>query len=215
MYRYLDDAYSAPPRTRTPLRRTAPRPASSPSHRTAPSATAAARRHDRIRQASEYCADIVDSGWKDTVADSAANYVTTATADRVFHGRRRRCKALAQAAAALLDANQDIHKGIGWLTSRVLGRLGAGDAVSAFVGELASNIPLPTDAKIIVVARGVQVSGVAVCVANSVSLEYSQCFIDLTLDLAKTQVKKLLITAEGNWLDLARFQPRPRAGGSG
>jgi hypothetical protein len=161
-----------------------------------------------VRQASGYCADVISSGWKDTVAGSAADYVSNATADRVFRARQRRCNGLAHAASELLEANQDLHKGIGWLASRAATLLGATTAVSAFAGELAKNIPLPTDAKIIAVARGLQVTGIAICVANSADLTSCQCFIDLALDLAKSQVRKLLITAEGDWVNLAQFKPR-------
>lgn len=168
------------------------------------------RRQERIRKTSEYCADIVGTGWKDAVAESAVRYVSQPAAERILgRHRRRQCRTLAQAAAAMLVANQDVHRGIGWLTASVFGLMGAGAAVRAFVGELAANIPLPTDAKIVAVARGIQVTGIAVCVAGSADLTRCQCFVDLALDLAKTEVKKLLITAEGDWVKLSRFPPRP------
>lgn len=99
---------------------------------------------------------------------------------------------LAEAASQILQANQNLHKGIGWLTSRALGFMGAGNAVSAFAGELAANLPLPTDAKVIAVARALQVSGVAICISRSADLTRCQCFSDLALGLAKTVFKKLL-----------------------
>lgn len=145
------------------------------------------------------------------MAESACSYVSKATADQLFRSRRRRqCTSLAETAATLLGANQDIHKGIGRLTARALALFGVGAVASAFAGELAANIPLPTDAKIIAVARGIQITGIALCVANSEDLTRCQCFIDLALDLAKTQVKKLLIIAEGDWTGLAQFPARPQ-----
>jgi len=59
------------------------------------------------------------------------------------------------------------------------------------------------------VARGIQVTGIAICVGGRADLACCQCFIDLALDLTKTQVKKLLIAAEGDWVNHARFPPRP------
>ena len=56
-----------------------------------------------------------------------------------------------------------VHKGIGKLIGWLVGKLGVGDAVCAFAEELASNIPLPTDAKMVAVARGLQVTGVLLC----------------------------------------------------
>jgi hypothetical protein len=198
----------APPRARTPSKSVKRPPGRGPSRRPVTSpAHATERRRERVRKAAEYCADVVDSGWRDTVADSAIAYVSKPTADRVFR-HRRRCKTLAQAAAALLELKQDIHKGIGWLTSSALAFLGAQHAVSAFAGELAANIPLPTDVKIIAVARGIQVAGIAICGATDNDLTHCQCFIDLALDLTKFQVKRLLVVAEGDWTSLARFPPR-------
>jgi hypothetical protein len=99
------------------------------------------RRRERVRKAADYCADVAYSGWQEAVADRGSSYVSDATWERVFRGRRRkRCKALAQIAKEFLD--------IGSLASGLLALLGAGDAAEAFAGELLSHIPLPTDAKI-------------------------------------------------------------------
>lgn len=200
----------APPRVNAARKPSRSRPPSHPRDRPSRNSSATERQQERVRKASEYCADVVASGWKDAVAESACTYVSGATADQLFRSRRRRrCMSLAQTAADPLTANQDIHKGIGWLTTRALTLFGTGAAVSAFAGELAANVPLPTDAKIIAVARGIQITGVALCVANSTDLTRCQCFIDLALDLVKTQVKKLLIAAEGDWIGLAQFPARP------
>ena len=168
------------------------------------------RQRERVRRAAVYCADVVGPGWQEAVADRAVTHAG-AVADQVLGSRRwrRRCRALAKAATALLDGQQRIHHTIGWLTGRLLTMLGAGDAVAAFTSELASSIPLPTDAKIIAVARGLQVTGIAVCLAGAPDLTRYQCFADLALDLAKSQVKKLLVAAESDWAGLARFPPPP------
>ena len=53
-----------------------------------------------------------------------------------------------------------IHKGVGKVSGWLATKVGAGDATQAFAEELASNIPLPTDAKMIAVARGLQITGI-------------------------------------------------------
>src|SRR6185437_7071286 len=57
----------APPRIRAEPRRTPTRPTGTRSQRPAPRRTPAERRADQVREASEYCADVISSGWKDTV----------------------------------------------------------------------------------------------------------------------------------------------------
>ena len=47
------------------------------------------------------------------------------------------------------------------------------------------NIPLPMDAKMVSVARGIQVAGILLCVIDNRDLTKCECFIDL----AKTESK--------------------------
>jgi hypothetical protein len=152
----------------------------------------------------------VYSGWPEAVADRATSYVSQATWDRLFQWRRtKRCKMLARIAAAFLEAKDKIHSILGSLASGLLAFLGGGDAAQAFADELVSNIPLPMDAKITAAARGIQVTGILLCVVNGNDLEQCQCFIDLALELTKTQVKRLLVAAADDWIKLRAFPARP------
>ena len=108
----------------------------------------------------------------------------------------------------ILKTKALIHKGVGKLFGWVVGRFGAGDAVRAFAEELASNIPLPTDAKMIAVARGLQMAGILLCVMDDKSLEQCVCFIDLVRTESEERVKQILITGMSDWVNLARFRPR-------
>jgi len=69
------------------------------------------------------------------------------------------------------------------------------------------NIPLPIDAKMIAVARGVQVAGILLCVMEGRDLDKCECFIDLALAEAQERVKQVLIAAMSDWTELARFRP--------
>jgi len=118
---------------------------------------------ERVKEAAQFCADSLSSGWQEAVADRATEYAQT-TWERLSRSRRKRnCKALARIARSILEAKTQIHKAVGKLFGRVVGALGAGDAARAFTEELTSNIPLPIDAKMIAVARGVQVAGILLC----------------------------------------------------
>lgn len=169
------------------------------------------RRQERVRKAAVYCADIVSSGdWQDAVAERVTDYVSQETWQRLLRGRRaRQCKALARAADNLLAGKQKIHKTLGFLASRGVRLLGGGDVVQAFTEELVSAIPIPAlDAKLIAAARGIQVTGVLLCVMSGRDLMRCDCFIALALTETKTQVKKILLTAMNDWVRLRAFPPQ-------
>jgi hypothetical protein len=131
------------------------------------------------------------------------------TWERLSRSRRKRnCEALARIARSILEAKTQIHKVVGKLFGRVVGALGAGDAARAFTEELMSNIPLPIDAKMIAVARGVQVAGILLCVMDDRDLTECECFIDLALAETKERVKQILVATMSDWVGLAWFQPR-------
>lgn len=100
-----------------------------------------------------------------------------------------------------------MHSLLGTLSAKLLAAVGAGDATQAFTRELVSNLPLPTDAKFIAAARAIQVTGIVLCVVNEADLQQCQCFIDLALELTKTQVKRLMLAAGEDWIKLRAFSP--------
>ena len=145
------------------------------------------------------------SSWQDAVADRAAGYVSTATWQQLARrrGHRRRCRSLALTAQALLRDERHIHDVIGQLAGKTAGALGGSDVVRAFTAEVAAAVPLPWDAKATAVARGLQVTGILLCVAGSNDLTTCYCFADLALAQGKTMVKDLLVTAIDDWTALA------------
>jgi hypothetical protein len=164
------------------------------------------RRQERVRKAAEYCADALSASWEDAVAERAAGYVSNEAWRQLLRGRRKRqCKALARAANDLLAGNQKIHTYAGFIAGLGVRFLGGADAAQAFVQELVSGIPLPTDAKFLAAARGLQVTGVLLCLMSGRDLTQCECFIDLALNETKARVKKILITAMGDWTRLQAF----------
>jgi hypothetical protein len=162
-----------------------------------------------VQKAADFCAGAVQSGWQTAVTDRAAAYITQATWQQLFRGRhRKRCQALARSAAQLLAGKQQIHKAMGSLASSLLGRRSSGDFARAMAAELVSSLPLPIDAKIIAAARGLQASGIVVCLANGTDLTRCQCFIDLALSETKERVGAILTAATANWVGLQAFPSR-------
>ena len=84
----------------------------------------------------------------------------------------------------------------GWL----LEKLGGQPMERIAAKELAKKIPIPViDEKTAVVARGLQMIGISLCLARGIPLERCQCFIDLALTETKEQVKEKLAAALGDW----------------
>ncbi|GIJ23611.1 hypothetical protein [Micromonospora lutea] len=149
------------------------------------------------------------------MSERAAEYVTEETWRQLFsRRRRRRCRRLAQMAATILTGKKLLHDLVGTIAAWLAALLGGDRIVQAFARQLASNIPLPPDAKLVATARGLQVTGVLLCFVNGDDLTRCQCFIDLALEEAKTQVKKLLLAAMEDWTALAQFPVKPSVQGT-
>ena len=122
---------------------------------------------------------------------------------------RNNCKELAEISRQILAAKDQLHALLGGLLSWILSLLGLANDARDFARELAANIPIPfIDVKAIAVARGVQVSGILLCVMRGDDLTRCQCFIDLALAETKTRVKKILAAAAEDWVNLGEFPVR-------
>lgn len=164
------------------------------------------KKRERVKKAADYCADILTDGWTAAVAERASDYVTEQTWHRVFAARRNHCRTLAQIARKILEGKNRLHDWLGSFIAWLLSLVGIGAAAREFAGELVANIPIPPiDAKLVAVTRGIQVTGILLCVARDEDLTQCQCFIDLALVEAKTKVKKILIAATSDWIGLADF----------
>jgi len=107
-----------------------------------------------------------------------------------------------------LETKAQLHKTVGKLFGWAIGAIAADDTARAFAKELASSIPLgPVDAKMVAVARGVQVAGVLLCVMDAGDLTECACFIDLALAETKERVNQILVSAMSSWAGLATFRP--------
>lgn len=160
----------------------------------------------RIQAAADFCADSLSASWQDAVADRIANYAPT-TWKRLKRSRRR-CTALARLATSILEGKQKLHELLGRSAGWYAGLLGADDFAREFAAELATNIPLNLiDDKAVAVARGVQVSGILICVTNKVDITECQCFADLALAETKERVKQVLVTAMSDWPGLSQYPP--------
>lgn len=186
--------------------RTGPPPSRHPLPNSGRVAARERRRRERIEEAARFCADALGDSWQGAVTDRAAEYVTEKTWQELFRRRRRRrCKLLADVAAAILAGKKKLHDLVGSIASWFASLISGDRVAQAFIREVASNIPLPPDAKLVATARSIQVTGILLCLANGADITRCQCFIDLALNEAKTRVKKILVAAMTDWTGLAEF----------
>lgn len=172
-----------------------------------------AAKRKRVDSTIALCADVVTSGWQETVIDRAGDYASSETFHKLIRARRRsHCKALAQVAELILAAKDKAHELVGKLGGGILSLFGVDSLAKRFGRELIERIPLPWDAKAVAAARGVQVTGILLCLLNGDDLRRCQCFIDLALEQAKTAVKKILTAAVKDWTQLALFPAKPEGG---
>lgn len=161
----------------------------------------------RVKDAENFCVEVLTDGWKDAVEAKVAGYVTREAFRSLTRRRTKSCKSLAEFASDVLKGKKWVHdifgSAISWLMSLLTGNWVA----QTFARKLASNIPLPWDAKIVAVARGVQIIGILICVADGRDLTRCQCFVDLAMEETKSRVKQIITAALDDWQELAKFPP--------
>ena len=167
------------------------------------------KKRERVKIAADYCYDVLTDGWTAAVAQRATDYVTEQTWHRIFASRSNQCRILAKIAREILAGKDRLHDWLGSVVAWLLSLVGIEAAARQFAGELAANIPIPPiDAKVVAVTRGIQVTGILLCVARDEDVTRCQCFIDLALAETKTRVKKILVAAMSDWITLADFPPK-------
>lgn len=156
---------------------------------------------DRVDRAAAFCADTFMDGWESAVTEQALECITPETWNRLFGTHRDQvCKALADLAKSVLDGKQKLHDLVGSVAERLAGDVGLEPVDRAVVRELAKRIPIPViDEKTVVVARGLQMIGILLCLSEGRPLNECQCFIDLALAETKERVKQILTDAMEDW----------------
>lgn len=155
----------------------------------------------RVGEGAEYCADIVKSGAIEATADRVAKYASGEVRKQLERKWRAfRCRWLNELAQAALDLKSKSHELTGDLIVELLPPSVLHRTERVLAKELIKKIPLPTDAKLVAVAHGLQIMGVALCVAQGTELKKCACFGALVLETGKEATKRLL-TAEGDlWM---------------
>jgi hypothetical protein len=149
---------------------------------------------------------VLSDGWQEAVADRVTEYAQNTWERLSRPGRKRNCAALARMAREILNAKEQIHDLAGQLSGEAASLFGIEGAPRAFAEELVANIPIAAmDAKMVAAVRGIQITGILLCMMDNRDLATCQCFIDLALTESKEQVKRILVAGMYNWTGLARF----------
>jgi len=109
------------------------------------------------------------------------------------------CAALAKTARALIEGKKQLHEITGSVTGKIAHAAGFDPLGEAVLRELAKRVPLPGDHEVTAAARGLQVIGIAMCVAADRPLNECHCFINLALDRMKEQLKEMLDAPIKDW----------------
>ena len=170
-----------------------------------------ARERERVKEAAEFCADVVvDGSWEQEVADRLTDRAGDAWHRLIRFRRRRNCKKLAQMARTILKAKDQVHQLAAELAGQAASVAGVRGAALDFTKELVKRIPIgPVDAKLIAAARAIQMAGIVLCLIEGRPLTQCDCFIDLALTETKERVSQILENRLASWAELARFGPAP------
>jgi hypothetical protein len=149
---------------------------------------------ERVEKTAEFVSDVVVDRWKSAVAEQAKTLLgDDKTWNRLFGRHRNRdCKALARAAKQLLDVKKALHQALGDGATAIVKQSGGGSVEQAMASALAMKIPIPGEEQVVLVARGLQIVGIAICLHARRPLTRCQCFIDLALSETKERVKTIL-----------------------
>ncbi len=152
--------------------------------------------------------DFITSGAIDTVVNRAAGYVGDEIWSELTRDwRGRNCKGLARLARMTLRGKDWVHGRIGLLAGSLLEWIGTPRIAQVFGRELAKRIPMPWDHQCIVLARGMQIAGIVICVLNDRGLARCDCFVDVVITEGKERVEELMQKAAESWLQLDQLIP--------
>lgn len=167
------------------------------------------RDFDLVREAASYCADAIGSGALAAMEERAGEYVSEKTWDKTRRSwGTRNCRALAGLARGILDGKKQIHRGVGKVTGFVMGGFGSPRIARLLAEEIAARVPLPfIDDSATIAARGVQATGIMMCLLQGRELVDCACFADVVIAEGKERTKRLLVRAMSDWSGFRYLRP--------
>jgi hypothetical protein len=156
-----------------------------------------------IEEAFEYFSEVLDGNLIDAAASNAADYVGAkiwSELTRDWSGRN--CRWLARLARRALNGMDWLHGWVARIVVFLLELFGLPRIVCLFGRTLAKRIPLPGGHELKMVARGMQIAGIVICILDGRDLRKCSCFVDVVLEEGKERLQRLMEKAAGDWRDL-------------
>lgn len=158
----------------------------------------------KVQRAVDFCHETLATDLWTAAADQALGYAKDEHMRRFLKdGRTYNCENLASLARDILLGKDALHEGIGWIADQAMTLMGRPHLERLLARHLAAKIPVPTvDDTLITASRGLQMTGIALCLTEGRELNRCACFIDVALTEGRERVKTLIATAAGDWAEL-------------
>jgi hypothetical protein len=158
-----------------------------------------------VRDMAADLAQLLDDGWVELVATRSGEYVDGQLLQRIRgQWKTGNCRFLAKLARGALNFKKQVHEAVGDYVARAVALTTGSRLLREFAKQLAARIPLFGDEQAVAVARGLQLTGIYMCLWSERNLEDCACFKDLVLNKTKEEVENLIREATVNWEGLGR-----------
>jgi len=162
---------------------------------------------DQLHDAATYCGDVLSQEALSAIAHAATDYVSRNVRNRLADSwSTERCRRLADRARVLLDDSES-GTSFGHRTLGVRAYFGAIGAEDAFTHDLQSQLGLTGGELRVATARGLQATGIYLCVALRRDPSLCPSFADVAIKEGKEQARELIVASGRDWAQLAEHVP--------
>lgn len=145
---------------------------------------------------------MVTTSWQEAAESRATAALTRSLADSLRRRRHRHCAALASLSHHVMREKSRLHDLAGSVAAFTFRYSGASLFTQRVAFHLVRGLPHPWDIKLTVAARGMQATGILICLLGGNALATCPCFQDLALGLTKDQLKEFVHGMGQDWLRL-------------
>lgn len=176
-------------------------------NRSRPSLSDAAKRQAAILCSNAILGQDVLAAFESQITD----YVSTEVINELTeHWDGRRCEDLAKIARGLLGLKGYFTKILQVALNWIMKKTGFGTFPRLVACQLLGAIPLPWNAKLVAVARVLQVTGICLCFSHD-RLKECRCLHDLVQFESMLAIGHLLTGAIHDWREIAERMPEPKS----
>jgi hypothetical protein len=195
------------PRQSTSARRSRSSGQGGTGHRSRQPLTEAAKRQAAILCSNAILGQDVLAAFESQITDYVSTEVINELAE---HWDGKSCEDLAKIARGLLGIKGHLIKILQVALNWTMEKTGVGPFPRLVACQLIAAIPLPWNAKLVAVARVLQVTGICLCFSHDRLME-CRCLHDLVQFESMQAISHLLTGAIHDWREIAERMPEPKA----